>query len=541
MDPIPFNLHHHDRRSLVTRGRGIVFACIFVFCVAGCPPPLPPAAVTPASLPLIVGMEYAFPGLAHDMAAMRLPGVKFMPDIIGWEQMQPSENAPINFAMLDRLVNEYQEAGTQECMIGLKSESAWASVAPKQPLPETNFAPKPEFVDDYAAWVGVVIERYDGDGVDDMPNLEHPIRYFEIGVEFSTYEPEPVADYLAMLEAGYQAAHTASAEAVVMHAAFLPATAFVNNPGPEDYEAAFAGVSARIMYHSLADMRAVLDRPDLFDAVNVHLASGEVEATAAWLRYEMRQRGYEYPIIVSDTAPTPLIGWGAADVCNLAPERMGLVIPPATEADRCRLASFFALLLDGDQPTVDWVHGFAAEDMTKLVMRAAASKIAFINTSFMEDLYPLNLPVFHASAGITPWGGMVASTLNFFTQEHTVTGYRPLFYALQQMAGRLDGYESIERMATDNPAVVLFDAQSTSGPALPAFWIAWYEPGFLVLPGDAVPSISYVFMHGGAKLTIETLITEPGQTVPATQTVDTPTGAVELILTPTPVFLLASQ
>ena len=35
----------------------------------------------------------------------------------------------------------------------------------------------------YALWLGAVVERYDGDGIDDMPGLQYPIRHWEIGNE----------------------------------------------------------------------------------------------------------------------------------------------------------------------------------------------------------------------------------------------------------------------------------------------------------------------------------------------------------------------
>ncbi len=35
----------------------------------------------------------------------------------------------------------------------------------------------------YTAWVGALVERYDGDGVDDMPGLRAPIRYWEVDNE----------------------------------------------------------------------------------------------------------------------------------------------------------------------------------------------------------------------------------------------------------------------------------------------------------------------------------------------------------------------
>ncbi|HPO12165.1 MAG TPA: hypothetical protein PLI09_01865 [Candidatus Hydrogenedentes bacterium] len=501
----------------------------------GCPPP----PVTPANLPLIVGMEYALPGMGSGVAQTRLPGVKFMPDIISWGNMQASANDKINFRMLDRLVKEYQGAGFAECMIGLKSESDWASIAPKAALPDTNFAPKPEYMDDYAAWVRAVVERYDGDGVNDMKDLKHPIRYYEIGVEFSTYEPEPAGDYLGMLEVGYQAAHEAFSACVVMHAAFLVATAFYSNPGPEEYPAAFAAVDERIMYHPLEDIRAVLDHPEWFDAVNFHAGAEirELEATIQWLRYEMGARSYDKPLVISDTVPTPFIGWGPGTTCEGVVESLGIVLAPAVEADRCRLADYFTNLVNEDPATLDWVHGFVAADMTRMVVSAADQGIEFINTSFMEDLWPLNTPLFRASAGNTAWAGMVQTALNFFTQEHNITGYRPLFYALQQLARRLDNYNVVERIETDDPNVWLFRVLHTDASDLPDFWIAWYDPGVLVLPGDVIPETTLALESTAQNVVVETLITQAGQTTPQTTTIPVSEGVAVVSLTPTPVFI----
>ena len=54
------------------------------------------------------------------------------------------------------------------------------------------------------------MERYDDDGQQDMPGLRYPVRIFEIGTEFSSYEPESVEEYLEVLQACYKAAHAAS-------------------------------------------------------------------------------------------------------------------------------------------------------------------------------------------------------------------------------------------------------------------------------------------------------------------------------------------
>ncbi len=506
--------------------------------LAACPKK--PAA--PAQLPLAVGMEYALYGTAEGVAKTRLPAVKFMPDLIGWDKMQKSADAAIDFSVLDRLVKEYQGAGFEECMVGLKSKCSWASIAPAALLPDTNFAPKPEYMPAYAAWIKAVVERYDGDAVEDMPNLEHPIRYYEIGVEFSSYEPEPVDDYLGMLDAAYHAAHEASANVIVLQCPFLVVSAFVNDPDPAEYEAAFAAVDQRIMYHSLEDIRAILDRPDLFDAVNFHCGAlaEDVDATVEWLRYEMESREYSKPLVCSDTLPSSFVGWGNATECTGDLDSLGIVLPPASEADRCRLADYFTKLVNADAATLDWLHGYIAETMVETVVAAAEQGVSFINTAYIEDLFPLNTAALKASAGNSAWAGMVETTWNLVTQEHVTKGYRPLFYALRQLTTALDKYNVVERISVDTLGIRLYRVRCTDAHALPDFWIAWYEPGTLVLPDDAVPQSTLQFETTAKRVSVETLITKPSQTSAESATVAQSGGIAEIALTPTPVFIRES-
>lgn len=519
--------------------RAAHWAVLLPLALSACPPPPPPPPPVRASLPLIVGMEYAFAGLADGLTGTRMPGVKFFPSLFNWGEMQATAESAIDFRVLDRMVKEYQDAGFTDCMVALHSKCPWGSVQGNPLAPDPNYAPKPEYLDEYAAWVQAVVERYDNDGVQDMDGLSRAIRYYEIGTEFSTYEPESVAEYLGMLATAYAAAHAAFAGAIVMNAAFLTTTAFVNDPGPEEYEEAFAQVSTRIMYHSLEDIRAVLDRPDLFDAVNFHaLASPlEIEATVAWLHYEMDQRGYEKPLVISDTSPNPFIGWGAATICNTLPQWMGLVLPPATEADRCRLADFFTLLIEKDQPTLDWAYGQVARDMAKMIVIAAEQGIAFLNTSFMEDLIQMQTPAFQAAAGLSAWAGMATTTFNLVTQEHIIQELRPLYYAIKQTIDRLDKSVLVERVETDDPNVYLYRVWQTGSLIAPVLWIAWYEPGILILPGDADPAVNLSLDVPGASVTVEELIITANQAA-ETYTVSASNGAVVIELNSTPVFIL---
>lgn len=486
--------------------------------------------------PIIIGTEYIVienaarvATVADMLAPLALPSAKPLPENFSWGEMQPSRDAAIDFRRLDRFVAEFQAAGFTEPVLALKPHSSWASnnYPPRGLLPVRGGV-KTEYLADYENWVYSIVERYDADGREDMPGLRHPIRFYEIGTEFSSYEPEPVDEYLVILERAYAAAHRASSEALIAHAAFLTTLAFAGDPSPAEYERAFEAAADQT--HSLADMRKVLDRPDLFDVLNLHSLGGpyEIEAMVAWLDYEMAQRGYRKPIIISDTATTPFIAWGPATACDRNPSQMGKIIPPATEADRCRLAAYFTRLVKGDETTLRWTQGFAAQDLVKKVVIAAEQGVLLINTAFTEDLFWLKLPLAQAGAGTSAWAGLV---------DVDRREYRAGYYALRQLVGYLDGYESITRLALDDEEVRVYEI-SRAGQR---FWIGWYDPEYLILPGDPLPPKSIQFNPGGASALVETLITEFGQDTPVRVPLSAQDGILTLTLTPTPVFIFAGE
>ncbi len=68
----------------------------------------------------------------------------------------------------------------------------------------------------YISWLSALAERYDGDGVDDMPGLRYPLRYFEIGNEIQgVYQ----GCYIRILKDSYDAIKQANPDAVVMNGA----------------------------------------------------------------------------------------------------------------------------------------------------------------------------------------------------------------------------------------------------------------------------------------------------------------------------------
>ena len=440
----------------------------------------PTDPVTPASVSeIIIGVEYAFVGQEAGLAQLKVPGVKLFPErFTWWNEMQPSITDAIDFSVLDEAVLKYQRAGFTEFTMGMRHGSNWASR--EFPLiGERNPTTAKEFLPQYEAWFGAVVERYDMDGIDDLPGLLYPVRYYEIGVEFSSFEPEPVEDYLEQLEVAYRVAHAAYDDVIVAHAAFLTINAFDSPQAQASSVPDFSNTPDDS--HGLADIRKILDRPDLFDVVNVHSLGHypEIEHIRTWLDNEMTQRGYEKPLFITDTAPTPFIAFGRANDC--AGFALGTIIRPATEADRCRLAQYFQNLLAGDAATVDWARNYVAQDTVKRVIVAAEQGFALINTAFTEDIPFADL--LSAGTGNSHWSGMLDTQPVAVDDSRVVLGMLPPFYALQQLQENIRGYDAMRKLAASDD-VWLYEV--TRG--MEKFWIGWVDDQTLYLPNDDAPT-----------------------------------------------------
>jgi hypothetical protein len=115
--------------------------------------------------------------------------------------------------------------------------------------------------------------------------------------------------------------------------------------------------------------------------------------------------------------------------------------------------------------------------------------------------------------------------------------YRAGYYALQQTIDHLGRYESIMRLLFDDPGIRVYQITSDGQ----EFWVAWYEPDTLLLPGDAFPQTTVEIQVGSENLIVERLITEFGETTPDQFRMETEGGTARLVLTPLPVFLFAGN
>ena len=77
-------------------------------------------------------------------------------------------------------------------------------------------------IEDYKNFLTKLIERYDGDGIDDMPGLKMPVRYWEVlnepemQEEFLTFFKGTYEDYVEILKISYKTIKSACKECLVV-------------------------------------------------------------------------------------------------------------------------------------------------------------------------------------------------------------------------------------------------------------------------------------------------------------------------------------
>ncbi len=118
-----------------------------------------------------------------------------------WKVIEPA--APRNgrhtyhWSDLDEAVRTWQRNGIH-IMVSMRFESPWATaekndqefvylkgIAKTFALAGADYLPKPEHMQDLRDYIQSLVERYDGDGQDDMPGLLFPVLHYQVGNEYS--------------------------------------------------------------------------------------------------------------------------------------------------------------------------------------------------------------------------------------------------------------------------------------------------------------------------------------------------------------------
>ena len=518
----------------------------------------PPSAPAPVSNPnFTISVEYGILGVALTYAEAGITYSKLQDAFVIWGNIEP-EPGKYQWGPLDALVLEYQQAGFTGLQMNLTALSPWASSILPALGNQGDTFPKEEYLDEYAAYVTAVVERYDHDGVDDMPSLLYPVRDYGIEREFTGYWPGSADEYVRLLEIAYPAIKAADPEARVLLAALLMADIFDGNPSPEEIQQRLS-VDADFMRKSIPEIRTILAACDSYDIVDFHSLANytEIPLTAQWIRGELNANGCgEKPIWIGDAFPmSALVGYG------------GLVPPtpfaPATLETRDAVVAALRSVADPSDPQHDsaraWLYGETAIGLMRRIVVSAGEGLLGINVGNMEDWKTglavadkASVPMLGASMfmGLTDTtitnqkpGGDLPFTGHDWSKARRAGDRRPAWYALQLVNAKIGAFTSVTKQ---DPSILsgqasvtgiwVYRFETSTGPV----WVLWYDDGKLYLPGETPPSITVSLPFDAASALLTFTSIEIGRSGPETQTIQASGGLATFELGATPIFVEVS-
>ena len=435
---------------------------------------------------------------------------------------------------------EYQQAGFTGLQMDLAAHSPWAASAPPSLGNQGDTFPKEEYLDDYAAYVTAVVERYDHDGVDDMPGLLYPIHDYGIEREFTGFWPGTAEEYVRLLRIAYPAIKAANPEANVLLVALLMPDIFDGNPTPAEIQQRLTR-NVDYMRKSVPEIRTLLATCDAYDMVDFHALGNytEIPLTAAWIRQELQTNGCgEKPLWIGDAFPmSGLVGFGS-------------FVPPTPFAPvmletRDAVVKLLQAVADPSEPdhATDqaWLYAEIAIGLTRKIVVSAGEGLRGINIGNLEDwktgipgIDKATLPMMGGSMfmGLTDTtitnekpGGTLPFTGQDWSKARRPGDPRPAYYALALATEKIGQFTSVQQLDL-GPDTWAYRFETPSGP----LWVLWYDDRALHLPGETPPSVSVSLSFDAASALLTLTPTAIGQTKPETQTLQAAGGTLTFYL-----------
>ena len=517
-------------------------------------PAAPSAAVLPSPVstgdrPFTISVEYAILGVAEEYAAAGVSYAKLQDVFVIWENIEP-EPGEYHWGPLDAIVLEYQQAGFTGLQMDFAALSPWASSQQPSLGNQGDTFPKEEYLDDYVAYLTAVVERYDHDGVDDMPGLIYPIHDYGIEREFTGFWPGSAEEYARMLRLSYPAIKAADSDARVLLVALLMADVFDGNPTPAEIARRLAR-DTDYMRKTVPDIRTILAACDAYDIVDFHSLANytEIPLTAAWIRDELQSNGCgDMPIWIGDAFPmSALVGFG------------GFVPPtpfsPVTLETRGEVVDLLKSVADPSSPDYDearaWLYGEVAIGLVRKIAASAGVGLLGINVGNLEDwktgtvaLDKTAVSMIGASMfmGMTDTritnrmpGGELPRNGKHWAKDRDAGNSRPVYYALRLVNEKISDFTSVQTPDLGE-GIWAYQFETPDGPV----WVLWYDDGQLHLPGQTPPSIEVQLPFSAAHALITRTPTEIGMSEPEASVVDSAGGTLTIVLDAIPIFIEAS-
>ncbi len=460
-------------------------------------------------------------------------------DDVRWGYIEPNApagdhhdyrwNAPA--IALDDRVAAYQKAGFELVMV-LRAWNPWArSKGPEggQAAVAASTPPRADYLDDYAAWVQAVVERYDADGVNDSPALvdvdgdgnPDPVRYFQIetdattGVWWQGTSPETTAaEYVTLLRTAATGARAASPNARILLAGATATDMLDRWPTPAELEDVVTIVNPAVC-GALTAFQQIAAATDAYDIIALHsMADYSGLATLAdWVA-----------TVAGPDKPVWLMGATSAPALTADPQLISVnpLYPGQGEA-------LWRSLEDASAPdhalTVHWYRAEQARLAFKKWVMAAASGFDAIIMAYEQDRPAYQNPAFGPRD--LAFQGMLGEPGDGPPEK------RPVIYALAMAQAQLGSYESAQKLTGFDKNTFVYEFLVEDQPV----YALWFDDGVARTPADAPASHIIHLLTPDPQLLMFTTPTRPGQTSPDVNILHPVAGVVTLTLTETPIVI----
>ncbi len=385
--------------------------------------------------------------------------------------------------------------------------------------------PLPENEQSYKNFIAAVVDRYNGDGKNDItPALKHPIKVYEIeseaaGDRANLFFQGTSTDYKHLLDMATSAARSVDPTVKIILNGTNLRDFYATNRTDAQVDADIAAMPEQNCVDPQAMINWVLDTFSAttnYDIVENHENAGwrQIYGNAPRLRKELTARGgQDKDLWVGDGTQGPI-----ADYAE------GIDVHPAFGKD----TTFYNNLLNGlknrDTTYYPWYHRVTAQDVIKKNVAALDAGYTHVTTGLLMNNWP-DFTTF-------PHVGFVDD--NGTTTDLTDDKPFPSFYSYALMTQKLAGLKTLRRLNFNNDRIFAYEAVSNVGVKT---YVLWYDDGTYQLPGQTEPSIVVPFLTDAAQVFVTTAITEMNKDTADTQTLTASGGKVDITLGKTPLFI----
>jgi len=449
------------------------------------------------------GVGYTRKGTAKIFKKMGVKWAKV--PLVYWGKIEPNppRNGKHNYLWdkgsfnYDSLVREFTDNGFNLQLV-LRTSSTWGTRYTDTKsdicgIPSS--APKPEYYDDYLLWVKEVIERYDCDGIKDMPGLSKPVLHYELNSEVMNspcFKGTP-EEYVEMLKDAYVAIKQANPRAQLILSGINFGDIFDDIPLNTITSKRIQEIRKK-MPVELEFIEKTLSQTDSYDFVEFHYNR---DYKGIFGTIDFIRRYSDKPIWAGDTTSAPWIKSMHSGEFN----------PYFSDPEIGN--RMYNLIMQNNSEAVKWIRKKQSEYVVK---KLVASIGAGLDGVIMETTID--------------WG---KNSYNWAYQGLLDFAPRPAYYTYKQLIEKIGNYDSVERIN------LLGDVTETNGKGVWMYkfktpgkdtFVLWYDDLINGCPicdkkeeVSAVVDLSKYLSTGNVKITY--IIEKEGQTEPETEVVST--------------------